>query len=117
MVAARHAPLACAVAWPPAEPPACMRMQMEEEGVPSTTLREISLLKMLSESNHIVKCAAMRFMCLWVMMSMMRGGGGAQLCLHTPLRAHHACAAVAGCCASSTSRRTTSLACIWFLSI
>jgi cyclin-dependent kinase len=30
-------------------------MQMEEEGVPSTTLREISLLKMLSESNHIVK--------------------------------------------------------------
>jgi cyclin-dependent kinase len=28
---------------------------MEEEGVPSTTLREISLLKMLSESNHIVK--------------------------------------------------------------
>jgi hypothetical protein len=45
-------------------------MQMEEEGVPSTTLREVSLLKMLSESNHIVKwvpgagalfaCAAMR---------------------------------------------------------
>jgi cyclin-dependent kinase len=30
-------------------------MQMEEEGVPSTTLREISLLQMLSESNHIVK--------------------------------------------------------------
>lgn len=30
---------------------------MEEEGVPSTTLREISLLQMLSESNHIVKCA------------------------------------------------------------
>lgn len=30
-------------------------IQMEEEGVPSTTLREISLLKMLSESNHIVK--------------------------------------------------------------
>ena len=29
--------------------------KMEEEGVPSTTLREISLLKMLSESNHIVK--------------------------------------------------------------
>lgn len=28
---------------------------MEEEGVPSTTLREISLLQMLSESNHIVK--------------------------------------------------------------
>jgi cyclin-dependent kinase len=34
--------------------PACM-WQMEEEGVPSTTLREVSLLKMLSESNHIVK--------------------------------------------------------------
>lgn len=33
----------------------CM-LQMEEEGVPSTTLREISLLQMLSESNHIVKC-------------------------------------------------------------
>eukprot|EP00879_Flechtneria_rotunda_P028061 GHRR01030139.1.p1 GENE.GHRR01030139.1~~GHRR01030139.1.p1 ORF type:complete len:246 (+),score=81.53 GHRR01030139.1:255-992(+) len=31
------------------------RLEMEEEGVPSTTLREISLLKMLSESNHIVK--------------------------------------------------------------
>jgi hypothetical protein len=29
--------------------------QMDEEGVPSTTLREISLLKMLSSSNHIVK--------------------------------------------------------------
>ena len=31
--------------------------QMEEEGVPSTALREVSLLQMLSESNHIVKCA------------------------------------------------------------
>ncbi len=30
--------------------------QMEEEGVPSTALREVSLLQMLSESNHIVKC-------------------------------------------------------------
>ena len=30
-------------------------MQMEEEGVPSTALREVSLLQMLSESNHIVK--------------------------------------------------------------
>lgn len=28
---------------------------MEEEGVPSTTLREVSLLLMLSESNHVVK--------------------------------------------------------------
>ena len=36
----------------------CQRLppcQMEEEGVPSTALREVSLLKMLSESNHIVK--------------------------------------------------------------
>ncbi len=31
--------------------------QMEEEGVPSTTLREVSLLQMLSDSNHIVKYA------------------------------------------------------------
>ncbi len=30
-------------------------MQMEEEGVPSTALREVSLLQVLSESNHIVK--------------------------------------------------------------
>ena len=29
--------------------------QMEEEGVPSTALREVSLLQMLSESNHVVK--------------------------------------------------------------
>lgn len=29
--------------------------QMEQEGVPSTALREVSLLQMLSESNHIVK--------------------------------------------------------------
>mmetsp|Transcript_691 Transcript_691/g.1836 ORF Transcript_691/g.1836 Transcript_691/m.1836 type:complete len:315 (-) Transcript_691:530-1474(-) len=34
------------------------RLEMEEEGVPSTTLREISLLQMLSESNHIVKLLA-----------------------------------------------------------
>ncbi|KDD73953.1 protein kinase, partial [Helicosporidium sp. ATCC 50920] len=31
------------------------RLEMEEEGVPSTTLREVSLLQMLSESNHIVR--------------------------------------------------------------
>ena len=31
------------------------RAQMEEEGVPSTALREVSLLQMLSESNHVVK--------------------------------------------------------------
>ena len=30
-------------------------LQMEEEGVPSTALREVSLLQMLNESNHIVK--------------------------------------------------------------
>ena len=28
---------------------------MEEEGVPSTALREVSLLQMLNESNHVVK--------------------------------------------------------------
>ena len=32
-------------------------MQMEEEGVPSTALREVSLLQMLNESNHVVKYA------------------------------------------------------------
>ncbi|KAK9909252.1 hypothetical protein WJX75_009525 [Coccomyxa subellipsoidea] len=31
------------------------RLEMEEEGVPSTALREVSLLQMLSESNHVVK--------------------------------------------------------------
>jgi cyclin-dependent kinase len=31
------------------------RLEIEEEGIPSTALREISLLQMLSESNHIVK--------------------------------------------------------------
>ena len=29
--------------------------QMEEEGIPSTALREISLLHMLSESDYVVK--------------------------------------------------------------
>ncbi len=33
----------------------CPDTQMEEEGVPSTALREVSLLQMLSESNHVVK--------------------------------------------------------------
>tara|TARA_B100001121_G_C18583260_1_gene570809 strand:+ start:63 stop:974 length:912 start_codon:yes stop_codon:yes gene_type:complete len=31
------------------------RLEMEEEGVPSTALREVSLLQMLSESDHVVK--------------------------------------------------------------
>uniref|UniRef100_A0A7S0YKV0 cyclin-dependent kinase n=1 Tax=Polytomella parva TaxID=51329 RepID=A0A7S0YKV0_9CHLO len=31
------------------------RLEMEEEGVPPTTLREVSILQMLSDSNHIVK--------------------------------------------------------------
>jgi hypothetical protein len=30
---------------------------MEEEGVPSTALREVSLLQMLSESIFVVRCA------------------------------------------------------------
>lgn len=33
-------------------------LQMEEEGVPSTALREVSLLQMLSESIFVVRCAA-----------------------------------------------------------
>ena len=39
----------------PSPPSQTAKRQMDEEGVPSTTLREVSLLKMLSESNHIVK--------------------------------------------------------------
>mmetsp|Transcript_24005 Transcript_24005/g.61573 ORF Transcript_24005/g.61573 Transcript_24005/m.61573 type:complete len:315 (-) Transcript_24005:295-1239(-) len=31
------------------------RLEMEEEGVPSTALREVSVLQMLNESNHVVK--------------------------------------------------------------
>ncbi len=43
-------------AAPPHDDSRCRAcVQMEEEGVPSTTLREVSLLLMLSESNHIVK--------------------------------------------------------------
>lgn len=30
---------------------------MDQEGVPPTTIREVSLLKVLGRSNHIVKCA------------------------------------------------------------
>ena len=37
------------------EQPVLVLVQMEEEGVPSTALREVSLLQMLSESNHVVK--------------------------------------------------------------
>jgi cyclin-dependent kinase len=33
---------------------------MEEEGVPSTALREVSLLQMLSESIFVVRCAPVR---------------------------------------------------------
>ena len=49
-------------------PPHCSLLaQMEEEGVPSTTLREVSLLLMLSESNHIVKCVRIRIdSCVWI---------------------------------------------------
>jgi cyclin-dependent kinase len=32
------------------------RLEMEEEGVPSTALREVSLLQMLSQSMYIVRC-------------------------------------------------------------
>ena len=34
----------------------CNVMQMDLEGVPPTTIREVSLLKVLGRSNHIVKC-------------------------------------------------------------
>lgn len=33
------------------------RLDMEEEGVPSTALREVSLLQMLSTSIYVVRCA------------------------------------------------------------
>ena len=36
------------------------RLEMEEEGVPSTALREVSLLQMLSESVFIVRYVALR---------------------------------------------------------
>lgn len=32
------------------------RLEIEEEGVPSTALREVSLLQMLSHSIYIVRC-------------------------------------------------------------
>lgn len=35
------------------------RLEMEEEGVPSTALREVSLLQMLSHSIYIVRCIAL----------------------------------------------------------
>ena len=34
--------------------------------MPSTALREVSLLQMLSESNHVVKCAPLPASCLRV---------------------------------------------------
>ena len=37
--------------------PLAFAPQMEEEGVPSTALREVSLLQMLSESIFVVRCA------------------------------------------------------------
>jgi hypothetical protein len=49
---AAHDTLMLGSRWPMTTMPLS---QMEEEGVPSTTLREVSLLLMLSESNHIVK--------------------------------------------------------------
>lgn len=38
---------------------ACCRLEQEEEGVPSTAIREISLLKELCHSN-VVRCVASR---------------------------------------------------------
>ncbi|RRT58100.1 hypothetical protein BHE74_00025201 [Ensete ventricosum] len=33
------------------------RLEMDEEGIPRTSLREISLLQLLSRSIYIVRCA------------------------------------------------------------
>lgn len=33
-------------------------LQLDQEGVPPTTIREVSLLKVLGRSNHVVKCAS-----------------------------------------------------------
>lgn len=38
------------------------RLEMEEEGVPSTALREVSLLQMLSRSMYIVRSVAVWFL-------------------------------------------------------
>ena len=71
---------------------------MEEEGVPSTALREVSLLQMLNESNHVVKYASL---------SSCFGS-------HTLAGLSQDGAAVpAGSYVSSMWRSTTSLACIW----
>ena len=51
-----HQLVTLSATFPP--PPAPLRAQMEEEGVPSTALREVSLLQMLSESAFIVRCAS-----------------------------------------------------------
>lgn len=71
---------------------------MEEEGVPSTALREVSLLQMLNESNHVVKYVdwklghVAKFSCLY---------GAAMLPFH------------AGFFVLSMLRSTTSLAYTW----
>jgi serine/threonine protein kinase len=38
------------------------RLEMEEEGVPSTALREVSLLQMLSHSIYIVRSSFFSFL-------------------------------------------------------
>jgi hypothetical protein len=45
-------------------------VQLDQEGVPPTTIREVSLLKVLSRSNHIVKCVYSSFWQLIVCDSM-----------------------------------------------
>ena len=74
--------------------------QMETEGVPSTALREISLLQVLSESNHIVKCAD-------------TGGSAEKHCLHVKFWALLRSNSFAGYCVLSTSLKTTSLYSTW----
>ena len=41
------------------------RLDMEEEGVPSTALREVSLLQMLSQCGYIVRYANLRHVPPW----------------------------------------------------
>ncbi len=37
-----------------------VHVQMEQEGIPSTTLRECSVLKSLNDSKHVVRCDHLR---------------------------------------------------------
>ena len=66
------------------------RLEMEEEGVPSTALREVSLLQMLSESVFIVRYVALRAwqVACGVCLTKKEGVGSHSV----PSRREHACA-------------------------